>query len=135
MLEIAEQKGIYSHLICDDICHYMENSDYFFHIMVAADVLTYFGDLTKVFVRIWRSLTPDGLFVFTFTENELNNEDFFMAPSGRFVHTYQYVEKVLKGVGFRLISAEKHILRNEAEVPVYGYVVTARKPDLNKSQA
>jgi predicted TPR repeat methyltransferase len=134
MLEIAEQKGIYAQLICDDICHYMENSDYFFHIMTAADVLTYFGDLTKVFVRIWRSLTPDGLFVFTFSENELNGEDFFMAPSGRFVHSYSYVEKVLKSVGFKLISAEKHILRNEAEVPVYGYVVVARKPDLNKPQ-
>ena len=135
MLEIAEQKGIYAQLICDDICHYMENSDYFFHIMVAADVITYFGDLTKAFVRIWRSLTPDGLFVFTFSENDINSEDFFMAPSGRFVHTYQYIEKVLKGVGFKLISAEKHILRNEAEVPVYGYVVVARKPDLNKQQA
>ena len=135
MLEIAEQKGIYAQLICDDICHYMENSDYFFHIMTAADVLTYFGDLTKVFVRIWRSLTPDGLFVFTFSENELNNEDFFMAPSGRFVHSFSYVEKVLKSVGFKLISAEKHILRNEAEVPVYGYVVVARKPNLNKPQA
>ena len=134
MLEIAEQKNIYSHLICDDICHYMENSEYFFHIMVAADVLTYFGDLTKVFVRIWRSLTPDGLFAFTFSENDLNGEDFFMAPSGRFVHAYSYVEKVLKSVGFKILSAEKDILRNEAEVPVYGYVVVARKPDLSKQQ-
>lgn len=134
MLEIAEQKNVYARLICDDICHYMENSEYFFHIMVASDVLTYFGDLTKVFVRIWRSLTPDGLFVFTFSENELNNEDFFMAPSGRFVHSFTYVEKVLKSVGFKVISAEKHILRNEAEVPVYGYVVVARKPDLSKQQ-
>ena len=133
MLEIAEQKGIYAQLICDDICHYMENSDYFFHIMVAADVLTYFGDLTKLFVRIWRSLTPDGLFVFTFSENETNNEDFYMMPSGRFVHAYPYIEKVLKSVGFKLISAEKNILRNEAEVPVYGYVVVARKPDLSKN--
>ncbi len=134
MLEIAEQKEIYAQLICDDICHYMENSEYFFHIMTAADVLTYFGDLTKVFVRIWRSLTPDGLFVFTFSENDFNKEDIFMAPSGRFVHSYSYVEKVLKSVGFKIISAEKHILRNEAEIPVYGYVIVARKPDLSKSQ-
>jgi predicted TPR repeat methyltransferase len=135
MLDIARQKKIYTDLICDDICHYLENNQIFFNLIVASDVLTYFGDLTKAFVRIWRSLTPDGLFVFTFSENDINSEDFFMAPSGRFVHTYQYIEKVLKGVGFKLISAEKHILRNEAEVPVYGYVVVARKPDLNKQQA
>ena len=100
--------------------------------MVAADVWTYFGDLTKAFVRVWRSLTPHGLFVFTFSENQFNNEDYFMAPSGRFVHTYSYVERVLKSAGFKIISGERNILRNEAEIPVYGYVIVARKPDLNK---
>ena len=134
MLEIAEQKGIYARLVCDDICHYLENSEYFYDVMVAADVWTYFGDLTKAFVRVWRSLSPDGLFVFTFSENEINKEDFFMAPSGRFVHSYSYVERVLKSAGFKILSADKHILRNEAEVPVYGYVVVARKPDLSKQQ-
>lgn len=134
MLEIAQKKNVYAQLICDDLCHYMENSDYFFHVIVAADVWTYFGDLTKAFVRVWRSLTPDGLFVFTFSENEINQEDYFMAPSGRFVHSLSYVERVLKSAGFKVVSAEKHILRNEAEVPVYGYVVTARKPDLSKQQ-
>ena len=109
--------------------------EYFYDVAVAADVWTYFGDLTKAFVRVWRSLSPDGLFVFTFSENEINKEDYFMAPSGRFVHSYSYVERVLKSAGFRIISADKHILRNEAEVPVYGYVVVARKPDLNKAQA
>ena len=134
MLEIAKQKNIYAQLFCDDICHYMENSEYFFHVIVAADVWTYFGDLTKAFVRVWRSLSPDGLFVFTFSENEINQDDYFMAPSGRFVHSYSYVERVLKSAGFKIVSADKHILRNEAEIPVYGYVVVARKPDLSKPQ-
>ena len=132
MLKIAQKKHIYYRLVCDDICHYLENSEYFYDVMVAADVWTYFGDLTKAFVRVWRSLTPHGLFVFTFSENQFNNEDYFMAPSGRFVHTYSYVERVLKSAGFKIISAERNILRNEAEIPVYGYVIVARKPDLNK---
>ena len=130
MLEIAREKKLYAELFCDDLCHYMENSEYFFHVIVAADVLTYFGDLTKVCVRVARSLTPDGLFVFTFSENEINKEDFYMAPSGRFVHAPSYVERVLKSAGLKLISSERHILRNEAESPVYGYVTVAQKPDL-----
>lgn len=134
MLEIARQKDIYAQLFCDDICHYLENSEYFYDVMVAADVWTYFGDLTKAFVRVWRSLVPNGLFVFSFTENEINDEDYFMAPSGRFVHSYSYIERVLKSAGFKIISAEKHILRNEAEIPVYGYIIVARKPDLNKTK-
>lgn len=130
MLEIAKSKKIYAELVCDDLCHYMENSEYFFNVIVASDVLTYFGDLTKTFVRVARSLTPDGLFVFTFSENEINKNDFFMAPSGRFVHAPVYVERVLKSAGLKLISSERHILRNEAEIPVYGYVTVARKPSL-----
>lgn len=132
MIEVAKQKKIYARLICDDICHYLENTNYFFHVIVAGDVWTYFGDLTKAFVRISKSLTPDGIFVFTFSENLLNKEDFFLAPSGRFVHTPSYVERVLKSAGLKLISIERKILRNEAERPVYGYVVVARKPNLNK---
>ena len=110
----------------------MENSEYFFDVIVASDVLTYFGDLTKAFVRVSRSLTPDGLFVFTFSENELNKDDFYMAPSGRFVHNPSYVERVLKSAGLKVISSERHILRNEAEIPVYGYVTVAQKPDLTQ---
>ncbi|MBP1532051.1 MAG: tetratricopeptide repeat protein [Alphaproteobacteria bacterium] len=132
MLEIAREKNLYSQLICDDICHYMENSEYFFGVIVAADVWTYFGDLTKAFVRVFRSLLPNGLFVFTVTENEMNNEDFFLAPSGRFVHSISYVERVLKSAGLRILSSERNILRNEAEIPVYGYVIVAQKPDLSQ---
>lgn len=132
MLEIAKTKKIYAELICDDLCHYMENSSYFFDVIVASDVLTYFGDLTKTFVRVFRSLTPDGLFVFTFSENELNKDDFYMAPSGRFVHSPSYIERLLKSAGLKLISSERHILRNEAESPVYGYVTVAQKPDLSQ---
>lgn len=130
MIAQAEKKKIYSKLICDDVCHYLENSDYFFHVMIASDVWTYFGDLAKPFVRVSRALLPDGLFIFTFSENNFTKDDFFLTPSGRFVHAPAYVERVLKSAGLRLISSERHILRNEAERPIYGYVVVARKPNL-----
>ena len=132
MLEIAKAKKIYAELICDDICHYLENSNAFYNIITASDVLTYFGDLTKVFVRVSRNLTPGGIFAFTFTENDINKNDFFLAPSSRFVHSVSYVERVLKSAGLRQILFEPDILRNEADHPVYGYVVLARKPDLKK---
>lgn len=135
MLDIARSKKIYASLVCDDLCHYLETTGYFFHLIASADVWTYFGDLTKAFVRVSRALTPGGLFIFTVSENYLNDEDFFMAPSGRFVHNPDYVERVLKSAGLRLISNERHILRNEAERPVYGYVITARKPDLSRTAA
>ena len=75
MLDCARRKKIYSQLFCDDLCHYLENSDYLFHLITAADVWTYFGDLSKPFVRISRSLLPNGLFVFTFSENNINQKN------------------------------------------------------------
>jgi predicted TPR repeat methyltransferase len=131
MLEEAEKKNVYAKLVNDDICHYLETSSYLFQIITASDVLTYFGDLTKVFVRTSKSLTPNGLFAFTVSENDYNDSDFFMAPSGRFVHSLNYVERALKSSGLRVLSQEQHILRNEAEKPVYGYVIVAQKPDLS----
>ena len=132
MLDIAREKKIYAQLICDDVCHYLETTTYFFHVVTASDVLTYFGDLTKIFVRVSKSLTPKGMFFFTVSENSSNEDDFFMMPSGRFVHNPNYVEKALKSAGLRLINKERHILRNEAESPVYGYIFTASKPEMNK---
>ncbi len=130
MLAEAKKKNIYSHLVCDDICHYLETSSYLFQVICAADVLTYFGDLTKVFVRTSKSLVQGGLFVFTVSENDYNDSDYFMAPSGRFVHSLNYVERALKSSGLKILSQEQHILRNEAEKAVYGYVIVAQKPDL-----
>jgi predicted TPR repeat methyltransferase len=134
MIEEAEKKNIYAHLVCDDICHYLETNSYLFQVITASDVLTYFGDLTKVFVRTSKSLTPGGLFVFTISENDYNDADFFMAPSGRFVHSLNYVERVVKSSGLKILSQEQHILRNEAEKPIYGYVIVAQKPDLTQKQ-
>lgn len=72
------------------------------------------------------------MFFFSVTENHYNDDDFFMAPSGRFVHNPNYVEKALKSTGLKIINCERHILRNEAESPVYGYIFTAIKPELTK---
>lgn len=132
MLEMAQQKNIYSRLICDDICHYMENNNYHYEIVVASDVLTYFGDLTKVLVRISRALKSGGVFACTISENTSNQNDFHLTPSGRFIHNLNYVEKVLKSTGLRLISKHRDVLRNEDEKPVYGYVLLAQKPDISK---
>ena len=132
MLDEAEKKKVYSSLVCDDICNYLETGSYLFQVITAADVLTYFGDLTKVFVRVSKSLAPNGLFVFTISENNYNDSDFFMAPSGRFVHSLGYVERALKSSGLKVLSQEQHILRNEAEKAIHGYVIVAQKPDLSQ---
>ena len=51
-------------------------------------------------VFAWQS--ANGLFAFTVSDNTENNKDYFMVPSGRFVHNINYVEKLLVKDGFPL---------------------------------
>ena len=49
MLEQARRLNIYDELVCDELISYLQHTSYRFDVMVAADVLIYFGDLGPVF--------------------------------------------------------------------------------------
>lgn len=127
MLEEAGKKYVYDRLTADDILNFLATDKRIYHLVTAADVLTYFGDLQKLFALVAGVLGNKGLFVFTVSENTHNNDDYFLTPSGRFVHGSDYVLKLLKKNGFNKLSMERKALRNEGDKVVYGYVVAAEK--------
>lgn len=127
MLEKAKQKGIYDHLYHDEIIHFLNANRTKYHLMTAGDVLTYFGDLRKLFESISLSMADNGLFIATISENSVNKESYFLLPSGRFVHTQDYLMNILKKTGFELIEMEHKPLRNEGDRVVYGWVIAVRK--------
>src|SRR3989338_550714 len=64
MLSIAEEKYCYDQLIKEDIVIALSkfsNVD----LIIAADVLTYLGDLNQLFCNIKKSLHDNGMFIFT----------------------------------------------------------------------
>ena len=127
MLEQAADKKLYHHLKQADITTYLSNCANAYPLVTACDVLTYFGNLKTIFDLVARVLKPQGAFIFTVSENRIDDADYHLMPSGRFVHNISYVKKLLKYCGLSLISCDRKALRTEGDKIVYGYVVAVRK--------
>lgn len=127
MLEAAGKKSIYKELYCDDIINFLEDVETPYHAVVAGDVLTYIGELKPLFRLMIKAVKANGLFCFSISKNTLNQSDYFLTPSGRFVHSITYVRRLLKYYGFEVIRQEEHVLRHEGAKEVEGVVVLARK--------
>lgn len=127
MLEEARRKGVYDRLEKAEIGQYLNNEKTLSDLIVSADVFTYFGTLDKVFVGVFSALKKDSLFVFSATQNNETNDDYFLHPSGRFAHAQNYLKKTLEKCGFRNIVFEDSLLRLEGEKEVRGWIVSAWK--------
>ena len=126
-LEQAQAKKVYSHLLQSELEQYFSQAKTKFDLIVSADVFTYFGSLEKLLSGMADSLSAGGRVIFTVSENNLNDDDYFLHSSGRYLHHQNYVGKVLEKAGFEVEKLERAKLRNEGENIVYGYVVSALK--------
>ena len=127
MLEQAKAKKCYSRLIRAELESYFSSNKKPFDLIVSADVFTYFGDLQNLFAGIASNLKKNSRIIFTVTENNENKNDYFLHPSGRYLHHKNYVKKVLKQCGLQEEFFERERLRNEGDSQVWGYMVSAVK--------
>src|SRR6266567_7697824 len=65
MLAHAKEKNVYHALIKVELTDYLRDNSEAFDLIVSADALVYFGDLTGVIAGFARALRPNGLLVFT----------------------------------------------------------------------
>jgi predicted TPR repeat methyltransferase len=128
MLKQAAEKNIYRALIKAELTEYLRDCREAFDLIVSADTLVYFGDLTDVIAAGARALRPDGLFVFTLEHavGETAHATYRLERHGRYSHGQIYVERLLTEAGLRPAIAHAE-LRMEAGVPVAGLVVRATK--------
>ena len=122
MLISAKEKNVYDELIKCDITDCFSCNNLLFDVAVASDVFTYFGNLDSIFEKVDSLLCKNGVFSFTISENNINNKDFFLMPSSRFVHSINYVENMLKKHNFFIVKNECKILRKEGDKDVKGRV-------------
>jgi predicted TPR repeat methyltransferase len=107
--------------------HYLRCQPGRFDLLVCADTLCYFDDLQEFAVAAAAALRPGGSLFFT-VEGALDSGGlpFHLQPSGRYLHARHYVLDVIAGVGLRALGIEGHSLRQEAGVPVAGWVLGAQ---------
>jgi len=91
MLEKAKELMAYESLVNSDITAYLEKKDILpFDLIIASDVLVYYGSLDFLFSLISTQLSFDGLFAFT-TEILTVDQDYQLQSTGRFAHSEAYL--------------------------------------------
>ena len=127
MLKLAQTRELYSSLNCGDLLKYLNDNQKTFDGIIASDVLCYFGDLSDVFKSTYESLQEKSHFAFSVEQNKTNKDNYFLTPSGRYVHNSDYIKSVLSETGFEVLEISNETLRTEHDNPVHGLITIAKK--------
>jgi predicted TPR repeat methyltransferase/protein involved in temperature-dependent protein secretion len=120
MLAVANQKHIYNQLIQADNLAFLKQQRAAFDLIIAGDVLVYVGDLHELLIAVFEALREEGYFVFNVEKGE--TETFEMTVSGRFAHGKNYIEEVIKRIGFKKVASQSIHLRWQEDKAVEGYL-------------
>jgi predicted TPR repeat methyltransferase len=118
MIEKAAAKRIYDILSVSEITAFLATKENEYDLVVAADVLTYVGDLHTLFSVLDRATTDQALFCCS-AENSCSST-FSLCTNGRFVHSNDYVLQTANRYGWRSVDLVPTDLRREKSTPVKG---------------
>jgi predicted TPR repeat methyltransferase len=134
MLEVAATKQLYSTLHEADLLSFLTSSAEQWPLILAGDVLVYFGELREVLAAVYQRLAPGGWFVFAVEEllpdrNGVipGDGDWSLQASGRYAHNIEYIAMASAMTGFSVRVLERQALRFEADVPVGGIFVVLER--------
>ena len=89
----------------------MSNAELDFDYFISTDVFIYIGDLSEVFRLIKDKNKKPGKFIFSTEHTE--KEGFNLEPSGRYTHSYRYIEGLCKKFKFSISHFSRTDLRKE----------------------
>jgi predicted TPR repeat methyltransferase len=125
MLAVAAQKYIYDNLIQSDILLFLEHKEEAFDLIMAGDLLVYFGELTGFFSAVQKALRVNGLFIFN---AEITDEaDYVLSESGRFKHSKKYLDTLIAHSRFTLVTYQVARMRTQNHQPVFGHLYLLKK--------
>lgn len=148
-LAVAHGKGVYDSLHRQDIVDYLvAGSQAHWDLLVAADVLIYFGDLKPFFAAAHAELATGGRMLASFEiwdePHHARNDapcdaihtarvaaepapGYALQPSGRYSHRESYLLRALRAAGFTVQERLPIHIRNELGRPVQGLLLLAQK--------
>lgn len=137
MIGKAKKRKLYTRLDKGELSAVLDKRKRRYDLVVAADVLCYFGALGTVLNSFHHCLREDGCLAFSLevaSEEDLAEADevasFALHISGRYVHSRRYIKEAVSEAGFSIKSMAKKTLRTEYGEPVKGVVVVAMKQSL-----
>lgn len=125
MLTRAAQRGVYGQLHRAELTAFMAEHPAAFDLIVAADVLIYFGDVAPLLTAAATALRPGGWMAFSV--EDLDSGDWRLMLHGRYCQSEPYIRRCLAAAGMEAVHLTRSILRSEKGQGVAGSIVLARR--------
>ncbi len=120
MVAEADKKGCYDQLVVGDVVDFLNNLNEPVDLLLAADVLTYFGDLEPLFRVASTGEQPGSLFCFS-VEHE-DQSDWQIRPTGRYGHHPEYISGLAQNHGWEVLNMQRARLRKELDGWITGNI-------------
>ncbi len=135
MLDQAREKELYAELRQAELPAALREDTARWTLIVAADLMCYFGALEDMLDAIRDRLAPGGRCIFS-VEELLPDHDgvipgdntWSLGRQGRYAHAASYVARAAEDRGFRVLTLDPETLRHEAGGPVAGLLVVLERP-------
>ena len=128
MLERAGERGVYDALHKEELTAFLRGRRDAFDLIVSADTLIYFGELGAVARAVHGALRAGGTFVFTLEALAPGEGGTYrLRDSGRYAHDGAHARGIFEAAGLQVEAPVSAVLREEAQRPVQGWLVTARR--------
>ncbi|GEM_PF-693943 len=125
MLDEARVRGIFDNLILSDLEPFLRDTGEPYDLIITADAMIYFSDLSGIFAGIAKCLKPGGQFIFSLEAK--HGEGWEETPKRRFRHSEVYLRQETERAGLKFIYLSPSTLRFEAGMPVAGFTVVVQK--------
>ena len=129
MIEKARERGGYDELVVGELTEYLGRNAVQFDLIISADTLIYFGDLSALLLRAANALSPAGWFAFTVekTDDDADVLGYRLNPNTRYSHSKAYVTQALDAAGFVLRAMHEAAIREGDGEPQMGWAVLAQR--------
>jgi predicted TPR repeat methyltransferase len=124
MIAKARERAIYDSLTVGSIDDALEGQVDAFDLIIAGDVFTYVGDLSRVFAGSAGALPVGGFLAFSVESSD--DGAYQLRPTGRYAHSMEYIETTAGVSGMSMVYRRDIVLRNDP-VPIAGHIVVLCK--------
>jgi predicted TPR repeat methyltransferase len=121
MVAIAAERDLYDQVEVAEITRWLDDCRETFDLIIACDMLIYFGDLRQVICRAVKRLRPGGAIAFSVERTE--SAPFRLTDSGRFAHHSDHLRQVAESNGLSVACLREEYMRMEYGEEVIGLFV------------
>ena len=123
----ARQRGLYDEVAVGELEARLHAEPLAYDLVVAADVLVYFGDLGGVTAAAHCALKPGGAFAFTVERAGDDVASYALGAKSRYAHAGPYLRALADQYGFTVALLEPAATRRDDGADVPGWVAVLKK--------